>query len=312
MSVTDDDLRAVWQHGSTNLPSDRSGCLGEVEWARLLTKEASEQERARAADHIGSCTQCADEYRLVLPLQSWATEVQQALPRDKQALRGASHSWRRWLALPRPAVALAAVTVLLVLQAVPLYLFIESRREKQELEAQLGQEKETLSSTRASLATLQEELRRRPAAPTAEQLDALQRGLAPPSASQQRLALMSAPQLGVPILDLEPRNTGSVRGSADPQVVTPHRDASFVALILNFPPLTSRSTLEVEVTDENGHARWVSRTVGERSTASLTLALPTAGYPAGRYDVRIFDVTKGRTLFVTYAVSIGAARAKGP
>ena len=45
MSLTDDDLRAIWQQGSTDVPSDRSACLTEVEWARLLAKEANDEER---------------------------------------------------------------------------------------------------------------------------------------------------------------------------------------------------------------------------------------------------------------------------
>jgi hypothetical protein len=102
-----------------------------------------------------------------------------------------------------------------------------------------------------------------------------------------------------------------VRGSVDPQVVTRNPGASFVTLILNFPPLKSRSTLQVEVTDERGQARWSGRTTREPSTASLTLALPTDNYSAGLYDVRIFDVTRGRTLLATYALIIQASPAKG-
>ena len=114
MSVTDDDLRAIWQQGSTDVPSDRSACLTEVEWARLMAKEVNEEERVRAADHIGSCTECAEEYRFLLPLQSWASEVQQAFPRDKKAERGDSTSWRRWFAVPRWGTAGAAVVLLAV------------------------------------------------------------------------------------------------------------------------------------------------------------------------------------------------------
>jgi hypothetical protein len=118
------------------------------------------------------------------------------------------------------------------------------------------------------------------------------------------LARLSAPQLDVPIFDLDPHNVGSVRGSEEPQVVTPDPDASFVTLILHFAPRMSRSTLEVQVTAESGQAPWVSRTVREGSTASLTLALPTDSYPTGRYEVRVFDVTRARTLHATYAVII--------
>jgi hypothetical protein len=69
--------------------------------------------------------------------------------------------------------------------------------------------------------------------------------------------------------------------------------------------------LEVEVSDQGGQSLWKGRIERDRSTASLTLALPTDGYPAGRYDIRVFDVTRGRTPLATYAVAIQAAPLKG-
>ena len=98
----------------------------------------------------------------------------------------------------------------------------------------------------------------------------------------------------------------------DPPTVTIHPNVSHVTLILKFAPLLSRSILEVEVRDQSGHALWVDRTERDRSTGSLTLALPTDGYPAGRYEIYVFDVTHGRTPFATYAVMIRAPQAKSP
>ena len=56
--------------------------------------------------------------------------------------------------------------------------------------------------------------------------------------------------------------------------------------------------------DDYGQPRWVGRTERDPSTASLTLALPTHGYPAGRYEISVFDVTHEGTLVATYAVII--------
>jgi len=338
MSVTDNDLRAVWQQGSREVPSDRSACLREVEWTRLLTKEASEAERGRGADHISSCAECAEEYRLLLPLESWAAEVQQVLPRDNTTQRADSMSWLQWFAWPRSAATLAGVTILLAAQAVSLYLVVASRRQNVRLESQLAQDqhalsstqdslravqeelardKYALSSTRASLDAVQNELRRRPASPRADQLNAL----------QQRVAQLSTPRLDAVIVDLDPlaaiapgeknlpasrQAAGRVRGLADPTTATIKPSAFPVTLILNFAPLLSRSTLEVDVLGPDGHSRWVGRAECDRSTASLTLALPTQGYAAGRYEIRVFDVTHGRTRFATYAVSIQASPAKSP
>ena len=58
---------------------DRPPCLTETEWVRLLSKQMDAAERARTAEHIGSCSQCADEYRLLQPLQSWVTDAERVL-----------------------------------------------------------------------------------------------------------------------------------------------------------------------------------------------------------------------------------------
>ena len=212
--------------------------------------------------------------------------------------------------------------------AAPLYFLVESKRQNTQLNTQLAQDKRALASARASLAALQEELRRRPPVQTGEQSSALQQHLTllqtqlahrkeelsstraslaavqeelrrrPPvqtgeqlNALQQRLTQLSTPQLGVAIVDLKRRDSDDGRRPADPQIVTIDPDVPLVALILNFDPLTSRSTLEVEMVDESGRTRWVGRTERNLSTATLTLALPTHDYPAGRYAISVFRVT---------------------
>ncbi len=80
MMESDDDLLAIWCTTSAEVPADRSACLTEVEWARLLTKEPDAEVRARAADHIASCRECAEEYRLLQPLRLWAADVEQVFP----------------------------------------------------------------------------------------------------------------------------------------------------------------------------------------------------------------------------------------
>jgi len=93
MMMSDDELRAIWQHRSTDVPSTRAACLTEAEWARLLSKEAEGAERARAAAHIASCTECADEYHLLQPLQSWSAEVERALSPGDAAHFDRSTGW---------------------------------------------------------------------------------------------------------------------------------------------------------------------------------------------------------------------------
>ena len=374
MMESDDDFLALWRTTSAEVPADRSACLTEVEWARLLTKEADADGRARAADHIASCRECAEEYRLLQPLRLWAADVEQVFPSKDSARADGSMRWRGWWVWPRPSLATAGAVMLLVGLAAPLYFLVQSNRENAQLKTQLAQDKrdlssaqtslaaaeeeirrrspvqtavpssalqerlaqlqtqiaqgkEELSATRASLAAVQEELRHRPPLQTAEELNTLRQRLTqlqtqlaqgneellstqtslavvqeelrrrPPmqivqqfNALQQRLAQLSTPQLGVDIITLDRRDAGDGRGPADPTNVTINPDASLVALVLNFDPLRARSTLEVELIDDSGRTRWVGRAQRDRTTATLTLAVPTDDFPAGRYDIRVFRV----------------------
>jgi hypothetical protein len=292
MTLSEDDLRTLWREHSTSVPSDRSACLTDAEWARLLSKDADTTERVRAAGHIASCVACADEYRLLQPLQSWVADVERVLSSHDASGADRWTTWCAWWSSPRLALAVSAATVLLVTQGVTFSRLVESTRENVQLETQLAENERALSATQISLVAAQEGLRGLTEAQT--QLNTL----------QERLAQLSTPQLDVAIVDLEPQYGGVVRGTSDPQIVTMAPNAPVVRLILNFPPLASRSTLVVEVAEQDGRVRWVGRTHHDQGAATLALALPSEGYPGGEYVIRLFDVTRGRTPLAAYPVVI--------
>jgi multidrug efflux pump subunit AcrA (membrane-fusion protein) len=286
MKLSDDDLREIWRGPSQGDPSD---CLTDTAWARLLSTEADDEERLRAAGHIASCSACADQYRLLQPLQSWGADVERELsPRDAPADRW--NALRAWWSSPRLALAMAAAIVLLLTQGVVLSRFVASQRQNAQLETQLAARASALTASETSLAALREELRSETA--NRSELKTL----------QERLAQLSTPQLGA-VVDLEPQYAGTVRGAPDPQTVTTDPNAPSVTLVLGFPPLASRSTLEVEVTAEGGQILWVGRVQRGQDTETLTLTLP-GSYRAGDYVIRLFDVTRGRTPLATYPVVI--------
>jgi hypothetical protein len=291
MNLSEHDLRALWRERSATAGLGDGECLTEADWTRLLSGEGDARERVRLATHIASCATCAEEYRLLEPFKSWMADVDpvgfaaHAAPADRW------RTWRSWWALPR--IVLATATVLLVTQGIVLSLLVNNRRASTQLETQLAENIRRLSSSEASLDALQNRLRRE----TAEK-----ERLA--TAEQQRLAQLSTPHLDAAIADLEPQYLGAVRGSSDPQLVSTPPDALTVTLVLNFPPLAARRTLEIEVADANGLTRWTGRTERNQDTAMLTLALPTAGYPPGRYVIRLFDVTRGHIPLATYPLLI--------
>jgi len=96
----------------------------------------------------------------------------------------------------------------------------------------------------------------------------------------------------------------AVRGTARPPVVTTAANTLVTTFVLNLPPLPSRAMLEIEVVDATGQVRWTGRTQRDQDASTLTLALPTSGYPAGEYVIRLFDVTRGRTPLAVYPVVI--------
>jgi hypothetical protein len=290
MKITDEELRAVWQEGGDPPASE---CLTDAAWARLLSKAATAPERLRAAEHMASCAVCADDYRALRLLQPWEGELERALP--SQAADPASRwtSWRAWWSPPRLAIIAAAAAVLLAVQAVLLSQLVAGRRQNARLETELADNRARLSDTETSLSAMQRQLRGETAA--REQLENL---------SRQPQAQHPTPQLGATIVELEPRPAEAVRGIAVPQIVTTGSSAGAVTLILHLPPLASRTTLEIEVADAAGQIRWTGRTEREQGADTMTLALPTADYPAGNYVIRLLDVTRGRSTLAMYPIAM--------
>jgi hypothetical protein len=289
MTLSEDDLRTLWQERTANVLSDRPLCLTEVDWTRLLAKQMDAAERARTAEHIGSCSQCADEYRLLEPLQAWGEDMERVLSTGDRGSTSRWTGWRAWWSSPRLALAMTAATVLLMTQGATLWQFAGVTRENTQLQTQLAEQKTVLSSSQNSLTVLQQELERTTAA---------QREL------QQRVAQLSAPQIDVAVVDLEPQFGGAVRGGSEPRIVTLPPNAPTITLILNFAQLASRAPIEVEIADEGGQVRWAGRTQRDAGTSTLTLALPSADYASGEYLIRLFDVTRGRRSLAAYPVVI--------
>jgi hypothetical protein len=296
MRLSDDDLRAIWREPAAEAAVDRSGCLTDDEWARLLAKDLDDAGRERVISHIASCSACADEYSLLQPLQPWVAEVERAHGREQSASVDRRTWWSTWWS-PRPLAlaAAAAVIVLCLTNGAVLYQLLESRDENARLGTRVTEQERALAEAQKSLRESQGS-----GTATQAELDRL----------RERVAQLSTPQLIAGIIDLQPRTGEAVRGSADPQIVVTGANAPAV-IVLNHAPLTARSTLEVVVAGERPEARWTGRVQQEQDNAALTVVLPT-GYPDGQYVIRLFDVTRGRVPLGEYSVVIqrNAARSQ--
>ena len=165
MTLSDDDLRAIWQ--GANTPFDCSACLTDAEWAHLLTNELGEAERARAAHHLGTCTRCADEYRLLQPLESWVADADATPPPRSTAHARTLPATRSWWSPPATLPIAAAATLCLV-AAIVLAQLMGARRENAALQAQLAERDRALAAAQASASAL-EDRRRAAAAPGSQQ-----------------------------------------------------------------------------------------------------------------------------------------------
>lgn len=68
--VPEENLQRAWQDGHAD--AARADCLTKEQLTRLVQRTAAASERAAAADHIGRCTACAQDYRLLRELRTWA------------------------------------------------------------------------------------------------------------------------------------------------------------------------------------------------------------------------------------------------
>jgi hypothetical protein len=290
MKFDERELQELWRNGRQ--PDEREeDCLADEDWPRLMAGEMSTVERTRAATHMTTCTPCADRYRALHALRPWADEAADALA--PAALRTdrtrASFSWTSG----RTALALAASLAIVIAQGVALVWLLTTRRaDVARLETQVASHEQDLASARSALRELQEQ-RRTASTTTADEV-----------ALRERVAQLSTPQLEVPIVDLDP--SGATRGGGEPAAtVDVPRGALFVTLILNFTPLTDRSTLVVRILGDGGREVWTGRTGRDGGAASLNVTLPRDSVPDGRYVIRLTAERNGRQTDVAeYAVRV--------
>lgn len=287
MITSDDDLRARWRQ-STPPAAGRAGCLTDDEWVALLSQDARPALRARAAKHMASCALCAEEYRLLEPLRSWVEEAVHVLapqsPRERAPVVIDAPVWR---SPRRTGALLVAASLTIVLMGAGLYRLEHAHQERAaRFEEQLAAQRHELTSVQAVLSEAQARLQSRPSSGSGIQA--------------------VSPLVDVPIIDLDPENSasvrGAVRGTGESGRPIALRDARMVTFILNFAPLTSRTSITIELADARGETRWSTRTTRESGTASLNLTLQRESFPAGEYEIRLSNAVSGRSI-ATYRAS---------
>jgi hypothetical protein len=102
---------------------------------------------------------------------------------------------------------------------------------------------------------------------------------------QVRPTTPPSPQLGVPIVDVDPEPTRGPAAAPTAWVEVPSGTGEF-ALVLHLPP-GIRAPAALAVVDENGAVVWRGTATHGLDTGTLTLALPRSLIRSGRYVVHV-------------------------
>jgi hypothetical protein len=251
-------------------------------------------------EHVSECSACAGEYHLLHPLLDWGAEVRRALSASTRPGLARIPGWLFGRVSPGYALAAIAAIALLIAPAAMIRSVADSQSMNRQLEAALAQQQGEIAAARQVVANLEGRLARETAANTQDRL------------SMQQLAQLPTPRLDVPVIALDPAFEGLVRGAPELRRITRPPDAPSMSLVLNIPPLQSRSTLEVEVMGSDGGIRWAGRTQRQEGDASVTLTLPAAGFPPGEYVIRVLDVGRGQAILGTYPIAVQSTAGATP
>ena len=263
LRLTENELATLFRRDTNRAADDRGQCLDAGTIAALTAGELEEPRRSDALEHLGSCSQCSEEARLIAPLEEWAARVTGA-----PSLAAGDAQIHRPV-FSRPAAFALAASLLVPLAGVAAWQWLEIRSLH-----------ETLDRGPLVLS------RRLPAAePSAPDL-------APRVAElEAELGRLSQPQLNPLIVDLEP---DALRSAASAKTIDVPRGAPFFNVILSTGTDTSHPAFGLEIRSAAGEVIWRGTGLQRSEYGTFTAALPTRLVPPGTYQLRLFGIRGSR------------------
>jgi hypothetical protein len=245
VTKSDEELRELLQAATAR--GNRKDCLD----ADALSAAAEGGASEAALEHLGSCADCADEYRTLRELRSWS-ETLAPVAVDERASQ-----W--WLG----AIAAAALLVAAGLGVWSLQLMQRTR---------------DLQSRNVALQQLQKD-----AAAASERARA-QLAARFETENQRLQAELLQPQINVPIVDLE--GAAVLRGerSTAVQRVELPKGTRLFNVVLYLPDETPAQRYDVEIVRDSD-VIWQGSDLRRSAYGTFTLALPTRLLPEGRYQI---------------------------
>jgi hypothetical protein len=311
MQLTDDELQELYQQQTARSVRGRTRCLTEEILMQAAAGELNQSERERVADHLMTCSDCAEEYRLVRSLKPWAEQVAASAGesgekpgvtptwptiQQREETTGFSEPRRRRVAFVlssrRVPYALAAS---LVIVSLALGAWIASLRQgNQRLAARLN---EQISQQNQSIAAATESLNQ-----ARRQLEEATRRAAQ---YETEIAELSQPQLNAPIIDLDPRDSlrSGTRGNL--RTIELPSSANVFTLVLNVVGQPSFDNYALEILDLRGHSIWQGQGLRKSPYNTFTLTLPRRLLPAGQYRLKLYGLRGDRKELVQeYAMRV--------
>lgn len=255
MRVTENQLASLLRGDRR---ADRAGCVDAPMLARFAAGALPHAERMAVLDHVAVCGDCAEEVRLLAPLEEWS---------GLETARAAAAGVRA------PLFGTAAVWALAASIALPLLIVVVWQR------SEIGELQRALDRAPVVVAGRRNPEPARPdLAPRVAALEAEIRDLA-------------QPQLNPPIVDLEP---DVLRGEAASNVITVPRGARFFNVILTAAGDATWPGYALEIRDRAGATVWRGSGLRRSEFGTFAAALPSSMLPAGRYELRILGVRGAR------------------
>lgn len=301
MKLTEQDMKDLWQEGAACDTAKRSGCLTDDLLLRAGMNDLTEIERQQIANHLAGCDDCTDAYRVARAANVWAKETAAGYePKSASPVQPPfDHrlSFFDFLRF-RPAQAVLAAMFLVAL-GIGVWA-IKLRMENQNLQATLRQQHQEKELTTAKeVSQLQQ---------NAEQLLASNQTLTSENSRlKEELDALANPQLETPIIDVDPASLTRGTAETDNAVTKIHVPASanFFTVILHLPSgyttgAPRERLLLVELVDRKTNGVLWSSQQKHNASPNLTLTLAKNKYPAGKYRIRISEISGQRKMVIDH------------
>jgi hypothetical protein len=287
MRLTEEELKKLYQQQAACPARGRAECLTEEDLLRAAVGELNNSERGRMADHLLSCSDCIEEYRLTIslkPLAEQIADIKVKMPRIEPWALGSKTQVRVFRAV---AASLLFITVLL--SGWTLFLLDENSRVATGSKEKIAEMDRAIAGSEESLAKARRQLEEVPKLSEKYENEIAQ--------LRKNIDDLSKPQINVPIYDLDPKD--SVRGESQEAITIKVPPGTyFFTLILNTAGEHSFPVYGVEILDRRGSLVWQGNGLQKSSSNNFTIALSRRLFSAGKYRIRLYGLNGGRKRYV--------------